>query len=272
MIEKKKNKLIKIYIIAVIILLIFLHYLKILAKPEDYLLNVLSFAQNQSYSFLTKLKYSFINYQEAQNLKKENLELKQQVNQLLYESSQLSAYKQENERLRAILNFQEAQGFSSVIAQVIGRDINKANTLIINKGKSDNIFEGLPAVVDQGIIIGKVIEAKDHLATILLLTDNLSQLAISTLSSQKTTGLAKGEFGLSLKIELIPQDLDMKENDLIITSGLEEKVPRGLIIGKVNRIISHENELFKSATISPLVDYGEITILNIIIPKNSPND
>jgi len=81
--------------------------------------------------------------------------------------------------------------------------------------------------------------------------------------------LAKGEFGLSIKVELVPQDFDLKEGDLIITSGLEKDIPRGLIIGKVNRIISYENELFKSATINPLVDYGEITIISIIIPKGN---
>jgi rod shape-determining protein MreC len=244
-----------------------LHYLKVLAVIEDYFIATAAEAQNQTYIFLTKLKYSFINYQEAQVLKKDNIILKHQVDELLYQNSQLISYKTENEELRALLNFKEDKDFDLFLAKVIGKDINRSNTLIINKGKSDGIKEGYPAIIDNGIIIGKVIEVKDNLSTILLITDKLSSLAVSTISSNKTNGLAKGEYGLSIKVELIPQDLTMQENDLIITSGQEKDIPRGLILGKINRIISHENELFKSATISPLIDYEEISILSILLPK-----
>jgi len=267
MIEQKKNRLIKFYLLAVVILLIFLHYLKVLAVIEDYFLGITSEAQNQTYIFLTKIKYSFINYQEAQNLKKENAVLKQQLDELLFENSQLTAYKTENEQLRALLSFKEEQSCDLLLAKVIGRDVNRSNTLIINKGRLDGIKEGYPAIVDKGIIIGKIIDAKDNLSTILLITDKLSSLAVSTISSNKTCGLAKGEYGLSIKVELIPQDLQLKENDIMVTSGQEKDIPRGLILGKINRIISYENELFKSATISPLIDYEEISILSIIIPK-----
>lgn len=267
MLEERKNRLVKYYIIAVIILLIFFHYLGFLKFLEDNFFEALGASQNSTYVFLTKLKYSFVNYQEAQNLKKENLSLKEQIAILTYKNSELTAYKLENEKLRNILNFQEGKDYTTIVAKVIGKDLNKANTLIINKGKADGIKDGYAVVVDQGIIIGKIIEAKDYISTILLLTDKLSQLAVSTESSNKTTGLAEGEYGLSLKVNFIPQDLEIKEADLIITAGSETDIPRGLLIGKINRIISQENELFKSATINPLIDYNEISILAVIIPK-----
>ncbi len=270
--KKKKNRLIKFYILAVIILLIFLYYLGFLFKGESSFLKAFSNLQGDSYSFFTKLKYSFINYQEAQDLKQENDQLKQELNQLSYENSQLITYKLENDKLRAMLNFFEDQNYDYITARVIGRDLNRSNTLLINKGKNDGIFEGYPVVVDQGVIIGKIAEVKDSLATILLLTDQASQLAVSTLSSNKTTGLANGEFGLSIKVDLIPQDIEIKQGDLLVTSGLEKFIPRGLILGKVNRITSQENDLFKSATINPMVDYNQITVLSVIIPKDAEND
>ncbi len=272
MIEKKKSRITRFVILAVITLLIFFYYLGFLAKAEDSFLNSLSFVQNKVYTFLTKLKYSFVNYQEAQALKKENIELEHQLNQLLYERSELISYKDENEKLRKLLNFFKEKDFDYVLAKVVGRDLNRPNTLIINKGKRDGVKEGYAVVVDEGVIIGKVIEAKDNISTILFLTDQLSQLAVSTLETHTTTGLAQGEFGLSIKVELIPQDIEIKQNDLIVTSGLEQDIPRGFIIGKVNRITSHENDLFKSVTINPLVDYDEITVLSIIKPKDYNND
>lgn len=264
---KRKIFFVIIYILAVIILLVFLHYLKILAPVEKSIFEILASGQSQSYRFFTKLQYSFINYQEAQNLKKENSEFKKQLNDVLFENARLQSYKAENENLRLMLNFKEENKTSIVSAKIIGRDAQRDNTLLIDRGRADNIFVGYPVIVDKGVIIGKVLEVKDYISVVLLLTDNLSQLAVSTINSQKSIGLAQGEYGLSLKIELIPQNLPIQENDLIITSGLEQNVPRGLIIGKVNRLISNENELFKSATISPLVDYDELTNVAVIIPQ-----
>jgi len=272
MIDKKKNKKIRIYILAVILLLIFLHVLGVLNTAEDYTFEVISNTQNRAFSFLTRIKFSFINFQEAKELKKENGELKKELNELIYENSQLESYKGENQELRTMLNFYEEKEFDYLIAKIIGRDINKDNTLIINRGKNDGIKTGYAVVVDKGMIIGKIIDVKNDLATVLLLTDNLSQLAVSIEESNKTTGLARGEFGLSVKVELIPQDLEISQDQIMISSGLEENIPRGLIIGKVNRITSHDNDLFKSLTISPLVDFEEITVLSVIIPKNYFND
>ena len=268
MIAERKNRQIKFYIAAVVILLVFLHYLGALAVIEDYCLEVLAGVQNNTYTFFTKLKYSFVNYQEAQNFKKANSEQKEQINQLTYEISQLKSIEGENEKLRQALDFKKDKDFDLLMAKVISRDLNRPNTLIINKGEFDGLKNGYPVIVDNGIIVGKIIDVRKNTATILLLTDQLSQLVVSLINSNKAIGVAKGDFGLSIKVESIPQDLEIKESDLIITSGLENDIPRGLIIGKVNRIISYENELFKSATISPLTDYGEISVLGVVIPKN----
>ncbi|MDD5341499.1 MAG: rod shape-determining protein MreC [Patescibacteria group bacterium] len=267
MIEKRQNRYIKFYVAAVIILLVFLHYLGALAIVEDYFLGVAGNFQNQTYTFLTKLKYSFVNFQEAQDLKKESIAQKDEIAQLTYENSQLKDLQRENEQLRQVLGFVKDKDFDYVVAKVIGRDLARTNTLIINRGRVDGLRLGLPVVVNNGVIIGKIFDLKENTATILLLTDQLSQLSAGKESLNKPMGLANGEFGLSIKLELIPQDTDLQAGDVIITSGQENDIPRGLVIGQVNRIISYENELFKSATINPLADYGEITILSVIIPK-----
>jgi rod shape-determining protein MreC len=268
MLDKKKNRLIKYYLIAVIILLVFLHYTNILSGFEDSIFKKITNVQGNAYSFITKLKFSFINYQEATELKKENIQLQHQYNQLLYDNSRLISYKYENEHLREILRFTAENNYTYLLSNIIGRDLNRANTLIIDKGRNEGLKNGDPVIIDNGILVGKVIDAKNDIAIILLLTDTLSNIAVSTLDSNKTIGVAKGEFGLSIKVELIPQDTAIKEGDVIVTSGLEQSIPTGLILGEVNRIISNENDLFKSVTINPLLDYEELTVLNVIITND----
>lgn len=270
--KKSKNKLFIYLSLAVFILLIFLHFLGFLNIPVSFVLDKFSAGQNSSFSFFTKLKYSFINFQEAQDLKNENQELQQQINQLLAENTQLLALKSENEQLRQILNFNKDSEHDYVMSKIVGKDINRSNTFIINKGKNDGIALDYPVIAGHGVIIGKIIEVRNNISVVLLLTDNLSQLGITKQDLNKSIGLAQGEFGLSIKAELIPQDIELNEDDIIISSGLEKIVPRGLIIGRISRITSTENDLFKSAIISPVLDYQELTVLSVIIPKIYQND
>ena len=151
-----------------------------------------------------------------------------------------------------------------ILAKIIARDVNRSNTLVINKGSHNGLSDNLPVTTEQGIILGKIMETKNSTATVLLLTDPGSQIAVTTPEYNTTIGLAQGEFGLSIKIELIPQNITINPGDTIITSGIEENMPNGLVIGKVNRVFSNENELFKTATINPLINYEEVNIVSVI--------
>jgi len=270
--SKKKSRNLKIVIVAVIILLIFLHFINVINPVENYIFSSLFSFQGNTYSFFSKLKYSFINFQEAQKLKQENQQLKAEINDLLVENVKWHNFELENNKLREILNFKNETNQELVLVKVIGKDLNKDNTLIINQGKASGLGVGMPVIVGNGIIIGKIIKVNENNAVVLLLTDTQSKVAISVPSSNKTAGLAQGEFGLSIKVEYIPQDLEINENDLIITSGLESLIPRGLVLGKINRILSQENDLFKTVSINPLVDYTELVILAVINNQNIEND
>ena len=61
-------------------------------------------------------------------------------------------------------------------------------------------------------------------------------------------------------LHLIPKDIAVEKNMTIITSGLEDKIPRGLIIGQISEIISSPEDLFQSAyLITPIrIEYDSI--------------
>lgn len=220
--------------------------------------------QQHIYTFITNTQNTFVNYEEAQKLREENKHLQDEINSLTVENAKLQLYAIENQKLRDILNFTESHVQQSQVAKVIGRNIERQNTLLIDKGTRDDIQEGDPVIVGQGILIGTVIDARPSLSTVLLLTDSEQRVAVSTPQIESSIGVAQGDFGLSLVIKLIPQHISISEGDIVITSGLQEGVPSGLILGEINRIMSNENELFKSATINPQVDYDTITLVSVI--------
>lgn len=85
-------------------------------------------------------------------------------------------------------------------------------------------------------------------------------------------GLVEGEYGLGIKMKLIPHFELIKENDLVVTSGLEEGIPRGLIVGQIKLIKNEPEELFQEASIESAVDFGKITLVNIIKQEDNQND
>ena len=65
-------------------------------------------------------------------------------------------------------------------------------------------------------------------------------------------------------MDFIAQDEEISTGDLVISSGLEENIPRGLVIGEVSKINSDSNEIWKSVVIEPLVDFDDLIIVSVL--------
>jgi len=261
--ERKVKK--RVWIIAaVILLLVFLHWLNVTSSLENKIISGFLNTQASIYNFFNKLNYSFINYQQAQTILKENEQLKTQLDDLIRQNALLKDLELENNNLKALLNYFENQNFQYQIGRVIAKDVDRPNTIVINQGSLNGLKIGQPVIVGNGVFIGKIIDVKESLATVLLLTDPALEVAVTLPSYDHSIGIARGEYGLSLKVELIPQNEVVNENDTLITSGLEGDIPRGLVLGQVNRIVSTENDLFKTATVKTLINYKNISLVGVI--------
>jgi len=260
-----KNKKRFVLVIAVLTLLIFLHFIRVIRPVENFLIGHFLNFQAGIYDIGNKFSYSFMNLSQSQKILTENQELTQKFNDLLYDNNRLKDMELENNNLKALLNYFDNQNFEYVVAKVLGRDINKDNTMIINRGSEHGVTAGQSVIVGNGILVGRIIDVKANLSTVLLLTDSSVNLSVTKPSLDHSIGIAKGEFGLSLGVDLIPQNERIEIDDTLITSGLEGDIPRGLVIGQVNRMIENENELFKSATIKTLINYKNISLVSVII-------
>jgi len=70
---------------------------------------------------------------------------------------------------------------------------------------------------------------------------------------------------LTVNLDFVPQNQAIEIFDVIITSGLEAEIPKGLIIGEVQDIKNEPNNLFKTAIINPAIDLNKINIVSVII-------
>ena len=170
----------------------------------------------------------------------------------------------ENERLKNLLSLKQKSPFKVIAGRVIGRSPESwSSSLIIDKGLNSGIRRGMAAVSYLGLI-GRVIESTQFTSKIMLINDpNLGVSAIAQRSRQE--GLVSGTLGAHLIMRYLPEDSDIKIQDTVITSGLNEVYPKGLLIGTVTGIGKDISGLSRYAIIKPAVNLSDIEEVLVVI-------
>jgi len=190
----------------------------------------------------------------------------EQRNSFAIDQAEYEELVDENEELRALLGFSERTAYSHIPASIIARSpLDDTDRFVIDKGESEGVKVGLPVVIDDGFLIGKVTSVTNENATVTGLTHIESATAVSILNLNKTIGLLEGEGGSLLSMSYIPQDQELETNDLVVTSGLEEYVPGGLLVGVINAIQEDSQAPFKEAVVEPLADAKQYSRVFVIL-------
>lgn len=262
------DKMIKssIYGLTAILIAVFFHFAGWLAPVEGLLVTIFSPVQRSVYSVYNGGQNIYSSWVKKRDLIAENEKLQSQLVSLAIDTAKLKALEEENELLKKEMNFVEENKFKFVAAKIIsGVSDPLSQSVIINRGRKDGIEIGLAVVADSGIMVGKVVEAKDDYSKVLLLSDNKSRVAATIQNLDHTVGLVEGQYGLSFSMTNIPQNQEIKDGDLIVTSGLEGKIPKNLLIAKVESVRSVESEIFKTAILKPIISLNSLSDIAVII-------
>ncbi len=193
-----------------------------------------------------------------------NQDLENKVRELKAENAKLSDVKNENNKLRNILELLPRDKFKFIGGDVILRDSLGGNQwIMINKGQKDGIIIGKAVVVDKNILVGVIDKVNKTTARIQLLTHPNSLInAVSARTGAQ--GIIVGVHGLSLKVEDINVKDDVVNGDTFVTSDIGNSFPRGLSIGTVQNIALSKDQLFKTATILPSVALDKLQYVFVI--------
>lgn len=259
----------KIIFLIIILALIILHTTRALSPIENLIIKIFNPFLVSFHGASSQIQSLFIEQTDKRGLLDEIQKLKTLNNELTVENAKLKTFEIENALLREHLNFLEKNKLKYTLANIIGRsrsDWDQTNaSFTINKGKKDNITEGLAALSGDGVLIGKIIRAEDEISQVCLTISKNCKFAATTENKNFTSGIVEGELGLTIKMDFIPQTEKIKAGDIITTSGLEENIPKGLVIGKTTKIIQENNDVWQSANIEPLVDHNKLNIVSVIL-------
>lgn len=197
-------------------------------------------------------------------LREENKILQERLDLLTRMAEETQAVYDENARLRNFLNFQKIIPYTSIAAQVIGRDpSNWSNSIIIDKGSSNGINKSMAVMSARGLV-GRIVESGKSSSKVLLITDPNLKVGI-TISRNRQGGVMVGRPGGRCKIIYISLDSDAKPGDKVITAGFGNVFPKGILIGEIEKVGREEGRLYKYAIVRPSQDLSKLEEVLCII-------
>ena len=208
-------------------------------------------------------------YQDTTALEAENAELRKKVAEMEATVRQAEADREENRRLRELLDLREQRrDFVYEAATITEHDVtNWSSSLTINKG-TDHGVEVNDCVIDEtGALVGVISEAGTNWSTILTLVDTDTSLGARVFRT-KDLGLAQGNFALMgedrLRLDYLPPDCELLGGDLVETSGLGGFYPSGLVIGAVEEVLVDDSGSTSYAVLVPAVDFDGLTEVFVV--------
>jgi rod shape-determining protein MreC len=194
-----------------------------------------------------------------------NEQLEAEVSRLQAQIIELQQENSELEVLSALLDFARTHSENEYItAAVIGRDISPfLHYVIINRGSDDGLRRGMPVVSSQGLV-GRVAAVTADGARVQLITDPDTAINVR-IQPSGAEGLLEGSITGDITIGAIPQDANINNGDLVLTSGLGGNYPPDMLIGQISGVRQRPVELFQTASVEPVVDFSQLEIVLVIV-------
>jgi rod shape-determining protein MreC len=201
--------------------------------------------------------------QSNKRLHQENLTLKAEL--------QLTAALQaENERLRDLLGSAYKIGNRVLIAELSAMDLDPfRQQIVIDKGGRSGVFEG-QAVLDAHAVMGQVIHVNALNATVLLITDVEHALPVQVLrNGLRTIAVGSGRID-QLEMPYLPNNADIRKDDLLVTSGLGGKFPPGYPVARVVEVNRQPGKPFATVLARPLAQLDRTREALLVWEVNVP--
>jgi rod shape-determining protein MreC len=182
----------------------------------------------------------------------------------------LDTLHEENRRLRALLEGPQSLTFDYHFAELLRVDLDPfSHQVLIDQGSSDGVTAG-QAVIDGDGVMGQVEDVHLHFSDVRLISDPNHALPLQVnRTGLRTVAFGSGTTG-SLNLPNVPLEADIREGDLIVTSGLGDRFPGGYPVALVTEIDRQTGQTFARVQARPLaaLDRGREVLL--IRPRPRP--
>jgi rod shape-determining protein MreC len=201
----------------------------------------------------------------VRNIFAENRRLKERVTRLQTSVAMLREQTQENDRLRALLEFEESYPHELLAARVIAREPSAMyRSIVVSVGSRHKLQAHMPVVNNDGVV-GRIVQCMPNISLVQLLKDPSARTGVMV-SRSRQVGILETENGRTFFISYRTH-ADIAQGDTVITSGLGGIYPKGLPVGTIQSVKDGNDPLFKKAYLDPFADFERLEEVFIIKRK-----
>lgn len=199
-------------------------------------------------------------------LQETNRLLREDVDRLTRERDALVEMAAENRRLAVLLDFRAAITVPTHGARVIGRSPSRwYQSIMIDRGSDDGAVIDMGAAITGGVV-GTIIKTLPSASMVLLITDRQSAVPV-IVQRTREQGIVEGTIAGRLRLKYLPPSSEIREGDVLLTSGLTAPFPKGLLVGTVTRVDRPAGALFPEVEVFPSADLSAVEEIVVFEPS-----
>lgn len=196
-------------------------------------------------------------WQEWMNAREENKRLQEEVKNLKEWRLLAGQYGEENKSLKALLKYKDDTVQKSLTAKVIAQaGGNFAQSVVVTAGQRDGVKKDMIAMNEDGVV-GRVIEAGEWTARVLLLNDINSRLPVMLKTGERAILAGMGDG--NLKLLYLTQETTAKIGTVVETSGHGGIFPPHLPVGIISTVKGRD------VLVTPYAHLDALTMLRLVI-------
>ena len=256
----------KIFITAIVILILglldflnpFRSVFQTFTAPVQYGLRKSAINVKESYQLFGNLN----------DIRKENLELRREKQELQGVVVNLKTAEEENRLLRNQLELKNQDFFDKdlLLALVMGNPKDVTGTsMILDKGNRQGVRVGDNVVIGN-FLVGIVTETSEERSIMnLVVSPDVSMTVVNIEPSSQAEGIARGNLGTSIGVTRLLPGESVEKGDVFVTSGKDGKFLPELAVGRVSDVVFESAEPLKSAVLMPMVDFSKLVKVFVIL-------
>ncbi|MDE2196353.1 MAG: rod shape-determining protein MreC [Gammaproteobacteria bacterium] len=224
---------------------------------------------------LVNAPYALVNWAEDKlathnSLLAENTRLRQQALVDAVQLQQLAALQQENTRLRELMQAGSRLTGHVVAADLLAVDLDPFRHMaVIDKGTHDGAFAG-QTLLDAHGIVGQILRAGPVSSEAALITDPGQAIQVEINRTGLRT-LAVGSADVDvLSLPYLPNNADVRQGDLLVSSGLDGRYPPGYPVGVITAVTRDPAEPFANVSARPAADLDHGHDVLLYFPVETP--
>ena len=226
--------------------------------------------QTSVQSVVSTIKNTWNSYINLIEVNEENKLLKQQLLNMEEKLNQHIENSVQFFRLRPQLLFAQKKARNEIFSEIIGESADNTHQIrLINRGSNQLLQRNYIVIRKEGLV-GRIQSVSPYQSSVQLIIDHRSRVP-ALIQRNRVRGLIYGTHD-GMEMRQINQHAKIKIGDRVISSGLGNLYPKGILIGWVSGINREPHELFKTARLDSAVDFNQIEEVFTILPSKSDSN